>query len=583
VLHPPQSNGVKKLMRAAVDTPRPTQDEAAWDLFVFRKARESLASEALKQQLLAALGPALAENHQDGLLNCLIRAGELECALADVSSPDLGMAAKAVDALAAATLQPEFGHPARDVRTSFENLRLPPAISVSHAEGFSYYGLHPLDFWDLAQQLKINSPSVAVIGIRSIGTTLSSIVTRALQCRGYSTERISVRPCGPPYQRRLEFTPQQVHWVGQHRALGSEFLIVDEGPGFSGSSFAAVGRALRQAGVPNSRILFMGSRHPESAELQARFDPEWSSFHFCAVVQGTRIPAAARVYCSGGYWRQSRFARVQDWPACWTQLERNKYLSQDGGSLFKFEGFGRYGKSVYQRAHELAGAGFAPAVLGCNNGFVQYATSPGRPLAADDCDETILTRLAQYCAHRVLTKPAAAPGPVSLESMVAHNLKVEFGLEESVLPLPLEKPIVTDSRMMPHEWIAGEQLLKTDGASHGDDHLFPGPTDIAWDLAGVIAEWDLDRGQQEFFLNEYHRRSGDNPRLRLPPYLLAYSVFRMAFCRMGAAAMAAWDECYRLERQYHKHRGRVISLLDLPPSRYAGARLLPGWPRQQAA
>src|SRR5438552_14255185 len=101
--------------------------------------------------------------------------------------------------------------------------------------------------------------------------------------------------------------------------------------------------------------------------------------------------------------------------------------------------------------------------------------------------------------------------------------------------------------MMPHEWIAaGEQLMKTDGASHGDDHLFPGPTDVAWDLAGVILEWNLGRDQRQFFLSEYERRSGDNARSRLPAYLLAYSVFRMACCRMAAAAMAAWDESHRL-------------------------------------
>ena len=40
---------------------------------------------------------------------------------------------------------------------------------------------------------------------------------------------------------------------------------------------------------------------------------------------------------------------------------------------------------------------------------------------------------------------------------------------------------------------------------HGDDHFFPGPTDIAWDLAGTIVEWELapavdrtaDRGYQQ--------------------------------------------------------------------------------------
>ncbi|HEU5334826.1 MAG TPA: hypothetical protein VFU27_02620 [Terriglobales bacterium] len=568
-------------MRAPVEIIRPEQDEAAWDLFVFRKARESLRSETLREQLLSSLRAALARADRDGLLNCLIRAGELECALADLDSPETGRAARAVDALAAATLQ--SGSPEADLPSAFSRLALPPTVCLSHAEGFSYYGLHPLDFWDLAQQVKLEAPCAAVIGIRSIGTTLSSIVCRALRGRGIQAERITVRPTGSPYQRRLQFSPEQLSWLRQGLERGAEFLVVDEGPGFSGSSFAAVGRALRQAGVPNSRIVLLGSRSPESAELRSRFDPEWKTFRFCSVVQGTRVPANAKVYCAGGYWRQSHFGAIQDWPACWTQLERNKYLSLDGSSLFKFEGFGRYGEAVYERAQQLAAAGFAPQVLGYDNGFVEYATVSSPPMRAPECSREVLLRLAEYCALRVATQAATAPGAVSLESMLRHNLQVEFGLQQFDLKLPLDKLVVADSRMMPHEWIAPRELIKTDGASHGDDHLFPGPTDIAWDLAGVTAEWELGREQQSFFLDEYQRRSGDDAGCRVPAYLLAYSVFRMAWCRMGAAAMSAWDESGRLWREYLRHRRRVVSLLGLNQSGRRRPGLLTPLPAEQAA
>ncbi len=81
-----------------------------------------------------------------------------------------------------------------------------------------------------------------------------------------------------------------------------------------------------------------------------------------------------------------------------------------------------------------------------------------------------------------------------------------------------------------------------------------------------MRSWNLQRGQQEFFLEQYRRASGDNATTRLPAYLLAYSVFRMAFCRMGAAAMAAGDESPRLLREYRLHRNRVASLLGLGQS-----------------
>ena len=71
-------------------------------------------------------------------------------------------------------------------------------------------------------------------------------------------------------------------------------------------------------------------------------------------------------------------------------------------------------------------------------------------------------------------------GISALQRMAEHNLQeLRFDLPVS---LRLQRPVIADSRMQPHEWLltpAG-QVLKTDSGSHGDDHFFPGPTDIAW-------------------------------------------------------------------------------------------------------
>jgi uncharacterized protein YutD len=104
--------------------------------------------------------------------------------------------------------------------------------------------------------------------------------------------------------------------------------------------------------------------------------------------------------------------------------------------------------------------------------------------------------------------------------------------------------------MAPHEWLltSAGQMLKTDSGSHGDDHFFPGVTDIAWDLAGAIVEWKMEQDQAKIFLEMYHQASGDNAVPRIAEFIKAYSVFRCAYCMMATNAMQGTEEQCRLER-----------------------------------
>jgi thiamine kinase-like enzyme len=110
--------------------------------------------------------------------------------------------------------------------------------------------------------------------------------------------------------------------------------------------------------------------------------------------------------------------------------------------------------------------------------------------------------------------------------------------------------------MQPHEWLLSKdgKLLKTDSGSHGDDHFFPGPTDIAWDLAGAIVEWQMSEGQATEFLNLYRRASGDDARARIDGFINAYAVFRLAYCLMAANAMSGSDEQPRLQQAADTYR-----------------------------
>jgi hypothetical protein len=125
--------------------------------------------------------------------------------------------------------------------------------------------------------------------------------------------------------------------------------------------------------------------------------------------------------------------------------------------------------------------------------------------------------------------------------------------------------VIADARIMPHEWTrtSGRNLLKFDAAAHGDDHFYPGPTDIAWDIAGAIVEWRLDEEAAGLLVAEYTVSSGDAIRSRLSDYLMAYCVFRLAVSRSAAISESDKREPVRLERQAATYLHALSSLMHL--------------------
>jgi hypothetical protein len=184
----------------------------------------------------------------------------------------------------------------------------------------------------------------------------------------------------------------------------------------------------------------------------------------------------------------------------------------------------------------------------------------GRPLAASDLSSEILARLAEYCAFRQRAFAVELSDLDALQQMAEHNLR-ELGLELPI-ELRLQRPVIADGRLQPHEWLLTPQgkLLKTDSGSHGDDHFFPGPTDIAWDLAGAIVEWHMSDQQTTEFLNLYHHASGDNAKHRIDGFIKAYAVFRLAYCLMAANAMNGSDEQPRLQQAAEGYRSALTKM-----------------------
>jgi hypothetical protein len=189
-----------------------------------------------------------------------------------------------------------------------------------------------------------------------------------------------------------------------------------------------------------------------------------------------------------------------------------------------------------------------------------YEFLPGTPLANRDISTDALDRIAEYCAFRVSEFRSDRRVDRQFDEMVRFNFSQETGRECPVTAENLQpgNVVIADNRMSPHEWIgcADGSLMKVDGSRHGDDHFFPGPTDIAWDLAGAIIEWEMDAAAEEYFLRKVRAMSGIIPD-RLPAFLIAYSVFCACYCKMAWMGTGVESEKPRLQNAYGFYRRKM--------------------------
>ena len=292
----------------------------------------------------------------------------------------------------------------KNLKQVLAGISVPERMSVSAPEGFAYYALHPLAYAQVVQKLPTLPAQVVVVGIRSIGTTLSAVVGAGAALRGAQVKRITVRPSGHPYNRRTDFSPEQLACIERAESKDAAFFVVDEGPGLSGSSLLSVAEALEAAGVSREKITLLCGHEPKVEALCADDAIErWPRYRCVAAAGEARRPAAAGSFLGAGQWRSRVFDRESNWPGIWTSLERLKYLSsEDAGNprLYKFAGLGHYGEKVLAREQRVAEAGFAPMPRPESDGFVSYPWIAGRPMQAGDLSPDTLIRLAEYCAFR---------------------------------------------------------------------------------------------------------------------------------------------------------------------------------------
>jgi hypothetical protein len=501
---------------------------------------------ALRESLNAVRQMRTGLERHSKLVSALIDAGMLLQGIADSDFERAGVDRRtdATDALTAFLVQlavevirsweADFACEIPDAPTLRD---LPGEVRLREPEGYAFYALYPEAYVEAARKLRVQNP--CVIGIRSIGTSLGAIVAATLGARGFAT----VRPFGDPFERQVAIAPELEREL---LALDRDFVIVDEGPGLSGSSFGAVADWLLDRGIPLDRIVFIPSHGGEPG-------PQASAAHRMIWRRVRKSPAGF-----DGGWLAERFGPLEPL-GTGTRL---KFLAGSGGEriLLRFAGLGMIGERKLAMARAMHGAGFAPEPLGLAHGFLAERWHENAGL---DPSERPLREIAAYIGARARLFPAAESEGASigqLFAMTRRNVEVALGTEASARLAHWEQRLAslagrvsrvrTDNRMDAHKWLRlpGRRLLKTDALDHHCAHDLVGAQDIAWDVAGAAVEFDLDPRERRFLAAEAGRaaRRLVDPEL-LDLMTLAYLAFRLGEARLTCleAASASYERRLR--------------------------------------
>ncbi len=568
-----------------------------------------------------------APSSTDQLRAFLIQTGQLEQAVADSDLPSghpvIGLSQHLTDLAAAAFLNccREFSSSFPPVSPSCHDALARLATLLSDAqhrfvdlplvikipEGFEFYALYPEQYAHTALAWSTchhgHDRSALVVGIRSIGTSLSALVSATLRSLGWKTRRITVRPTGPPFERTVQLPPNICD-------SAAHAIIVDEGPGLSGSSMAAAAQSLIATGFPRGNLaIFPGhDRAPGSAaspEVRqcwasiARYSTGFEALRYDGLPLINSLAGRATGNCrsdfpqiedlSGGLWRKFNYSDCLQWPAAAIPFERLKFRcssSRGDSILWKFAGLGAAGPhnetcaaQAFRRLTSRADAAFTPPPLDLFRGFIATRWIPGTPLQSTDIrDPRVLDHIARYLTHiagPVLSGADHTSAIARLELILQTNIREVLGAESVDRALQIAAafhrpplcPSTGDGHFAPHEWLrtpAGE-ILKLDATGHDLDHTITGPQPIYWDIASVLVEWQLDQPATARLLKHLSTAGLQLDSSALAAFRLAYAAFRMgqsALCRDALAADPSEPD--RLHRAFIRYRRQVEQQLAEP-------------------
>lgn len=470
---------------------------------------------------------------------------------------------------------------------------LPAHVQVSVPEGYAYYAVYPQTYLEAARSCHqaLGSFNAVCLGLRSIGTSLSAAVAAALQELGCRVSSYTLRPRGHPFGRRPVLSSDLEAVIRAER--DALFLIVDEGPGISGSSLSGAAELLGELGIDDRRIIFFPSWKTDGSSLaSSEARTRWRR-HRQFVVSfeevwlesgrlGRALPPGRLRDISAGAWRDELYPDQTTLPPIHPHHERRKYLlgitddlSAPGSRWLSFVGLGERVTPKLRRAEQLACAGFMPPPELVVNGFLVRPFTPGTPISTQEQPDPVLFEtMASYLAYISRQSPAEpSVTAAGMEEMITTNVAEGLGegwlgrLESKLSQYGAgwyERPVEIDGRMQPHEWIrTAAGYLKTDAVDHHDDHFFPGCQDVAWDVAATCLEFDLAPPARRQLVQRYAGLSHDMTiSTRLPIHALAYLAFRLGYTTLAADTLGDVADGKRFAAARDRYRQRLRTELS---------------------
>jgi hypothetical protein len=549
-------------------------------------------------------------NSLDALRLLLVQAGQLEQALGDFTSNLARSDARQIEAEnfsrhitdeVAKIFCESFNGNSSDAAHSPASLRNEICnftfsndfiLTVKIPEGFAFYALFPEQYiLSAARWINKNSSAkkLLVVGLRSIGTSLSAVVSETLRASGLETIRVTVRPRGNPFERTVSFG----------KNFPAEFchaLVVDEGPGISGSSIVAAAEALVAKGIPRENISFFpGNENPPGSEASGKTRNWWNSTprHFTPLnavrwngksleqillEKSNDLSSCENQFdeirdVSNGVWRNLAYASEADWPAVNIPFERAKFLCSNGSEkiLWKFTGLVSDEKTLPVSDEILI-----PEHLETLQGFAATRWIDGARLTRRDKSPRLLKSIANHLlrvAGNELSSADVDSGIERLTKMFRRNCELVFGAETlceidflannareffSAIPHGIFSRSYGDGRVAPQEWVRTDSgaIFKTDIGGHDADHTIVGKQSLLWDIAGVIVEWNLDANLTATFVESFQTNEKPN-RNALTFFELSYAAFRM-----GQSLL-----CAEMNSQDFSERERLLSAAEFYKAR----------------